>query len=266
MDKFKLVMVSNDAIKRNTEKSTLYQLFHQNTKQSKNYLMPNMYESRKLLNSSSFHEATKNPMKHYPLSKKIKLFSPSLMDELTKLMFYRKSHVSVHKEYQLSKTEISNLFWSGYGLNYKGTRTVPSGGALYPCELYGVILNSTEEISKGLYHYSVEDNSIELINQEQSIFDYTNYLIGLKNFKYPLIIFFITAIFDRNTFKYDDRAYRYTLLEAGCMAQNISLMATKYKLVACQLGGTDDFACENLLDIDGVNESIVDALVVEKEG
>lgn len=265
MNDFKLVMISNSSIRQNTDSSTLYQIFHQNTKQSQNYLMENMYKSRQLLNSQSFRHATYNPGKHYPLSTKVQLCSPALNDELSNLLFYRRSQIAKHLHYSLSKTEISNLFWAGYGLNYKKTRTAPSGGALYPCELYGVVINS-DEIPKGLYHYSVEDNSLEMMSQDKKVFEYTNYLMGLKNFKYPAMILFITAIFDRNSFKYDDRAYRYTLLEAGGIAQNISLMATKYKLVACQLGGTDDFACENLLQIDGIKESIINALIVEKEG
>lgn len=258
-------MISNDAIKENSQRSNIFQIFHQNTKQSRTYLMANMYESRNLLNSKDFRNATKYPVKHYPLATKIKLNSPRLQNELEQLLYQRRSQLTKQVTYNLTKEEISSLFWAGYGLNYKNTRTAASGGALYPCELYGVILQS-KEVPKGLYHYSVNDHSLELLNDDISVLNYNSYLMGLRNFDSPSMVFFITAIFDRNSFKYDDRAYRYTLLEAGGIAQNISLMATKFHLVACQLGGTDDFSCEKLLQVDGVKESIVNALIVEKEG
>ena len=39
------------------------------------------------------------------------------------------------------------------------------------------------------------------------------------------------------------------------MLQNISLVATKYKLVSTCIGGTDDNKVEELLGIDGIKET-----------
>lgn len=50
------------------------------------------------------------------------------------------------------------------------------------------------------------------------------------------------------------------------MAQNISLMATKYHLVSTYFGGTDDYAVEKLLSIDGRREVWLIAFLSQKKG
>ena len=51
------------------------------------------------------------------------------------------------------------------------------------------------------------------------------------------ILIFITALFERSTFKYQDRGYRYTLLEAGHVAQNLNLVANALGYGAVNIGG-----------------------------
>ena len=76
-------------------------------------------------------------------------------------------------------TVISDIFWSGYGLNYKHTRVVPSGGALFPLELYGVIMQDVGRIKKGVYHYSPSSNALELISEED-VFNFDSRGIDLE--------------------------------------------------------------------------------------
>lgn len=265
MDDFKSTMISNYYANKLIIDDSLYQSFHQNTKHSNQYLLKNMYQSRKLLNSPNFHQVTQLPEKYYPLSKSYFLKKP-IHDLLYTCLNERKSQITENeKDVSLSEQVIADLFWAGYGKNRKNTRVVPSGGALYPLELYAIIFEDSGSVSKGLYHYSSSAHSIQLLRKDEEVFNMKNYIM-MDNIKYPSIIFFTTAIFSRNTFKYDARAYRYTLIEAGAMAQNISLMATKYHLVSTYFGGTDDYAVEKLLSIDGRRESLVNCIFVSKEG
>ncbi|WP_251423549.1 SagB/ThcOx family dehydrogenase [Lactococcus muris] len=265
MDDFKAVMISNHYANKLVVDDSLYQTFHQNTKHSKKYLLKNMYQSRKLLNSSNFHEATQLPEKYFPLAESFSLKEPT-HDVIYQCLNERKSQVTRPiKDITLTDQVISDLFWSGYGKNKKNTRVVPSGGALYPLELYALILESTESLSKGLYHYSPSKHEIQLIRDDEKVFNTSDYIM-MDNIKYSSVIFFITAIFKRNTFKYDARAYRYTLIESGAMAQNISLMATKYHLVSTYFGGVDDYEVEKILSVDGKRESLVNCLFISKEG
>ena len=43
-------------------------------------------------------------------------------------------------------------------------------------------------------------------------------------------------------------------------------MATKYKLVSTCIGGTDDNKVEELLGIDGIKESLVNCLLLTRDG
>lgn len=265
MENFKSTMISNYYSYDLCNRDNLLQIFHQNTKHSNKYLMANMYRSRLLLNNTNFKQVTSSPEKHYPLSLSYILEKHS-RGELEDLLENRRSQVTkLSKKTMLTKQSISDLFWSAYGLNLKNTRTAPSGGALYPCEVYGIIFNDAGDLKKGLYHFVPSKNSLELMSQKDNIFNISDYMM-MDNLKYPSLIFFITAVFDRTFFKYDARGYRYTLLEAGAIAQNISLMATKYSKVSTSIGGTDDFEVEKILGIDGINESLVNCVFLSSDG
>mgnify|MGYP000559029437 CR=1 FL=1 len=66
---------------------------------------------------------------------------------------------------------------------------------------------------------------------------WTVVLIGIVVFA---AIIFITAIVERSMWKYEDRGYRYILLEAGHVAQNLNLCATAMNLGSLNLGGFFD--------------------------
>lgn len=55
------------------------------------------------------------------------------------------------------------------------------------------------------------------------------------------------AAWDRLVAKYGDRGYRYALLEAGHMAQNILLTCTALRRAAVPIGGFLDDACASAI-------------------
>jgi SagB-type dehydrogenase family enzyme len=65
----------------------------------------------------------------------------------------------------------------------------------------------------------------------------------------------VSAMFWRSRFKYGQRGYRFTLLEAGHVVQNVLLAAEALELAAVPVGGFFDRKVAELLDIDGVNEA-----------
>ncbi len=65
----------------------------------------------------------------------------------------------------------------------------------------------------------------------------------------------VTGVFWRSRFKYGLRGYRFTLLEAGHLGQNLLLAAAALDLAALPVGGFYDRRVERLLGVDGVNES-----------
>jgi SagB-type dehydrogenase family enzyme len=69
-------------------------------------------------------------------------------------------------------------------------------------------------------------------------------------------------MFWRTRFKYGQRGYRFTLLEAGHVGQNLVLAATALGLGSVAVGGFFDCRVEELLSVDGVNESALYAVAV----
>ena len=64
----------------------------------------------------------------------------------------------------------------------------------------------------------------------------------------------LTACLPSLRFKYGERAYRFVLLEAGHVAQNMLLAVEDEGLAAVPLGGFLDDEVNALLDFDGVED------------
>lgn len=164
----------------------------------------------------------------------------------------------------LSREELSTLLHCGYGVTRtnEGTlyprpfRTVPSAGALYPLEIlfYSTRVNGLEP---GIYHYHASRHALRLLkpgNHSQALCEAVvqgELVLGAS------LLFFITALFERSVFKYGDRGYRFALLEAGHVAQNLNLAATALGMGAVNIGGYFDHAVDELLGLDGLLHSTV---------
>jgi SagB-type dehydrogenase family enzyme len=167
----------------------------------------------------------------------------------------------------LTLHELATVLHAAYGLTSPATsddpqplRTVPSGGALYPLEVYAVLAR-VEGAETGLYHLDPLRQVLEVLSLGPSP------LAALKEAAvYPEIVegcavtLLVTGMFWRSRFKYGLRGYRFTLLEAGHLVQNVVLMCAALELAAVPIGGFYDRPVDVLLGADGVNESIVYAV------
>ncbi len=166
------------------------------------------------------------------------------------------------KDSSISPDYMSILLQAAYGITrhspgeLNSRRTVPSGGALYPMEIY-VVINNVEGFDAGLYHFQVSDHSLELIREgtyagELNVAANRQACVGRS----PITVI-LAARFDRSTRKYADRGYRYTYIEAGAICQNIYLQATSLGLGTVAVGAFNDAALNELLQIDGQNEAAI---------
>ena len=57
--------------------------------------------------------------------------------------------------------------------------------------------------------------------------------------------------------KYQDRSYRYGLIEAGHIGENAYLAAAELGLGACAVGAFMDDQINEMLGVDGVEEAVV---------
>jgi SagB-type dehydrogenase family enzyme len=158
---------------------------------------------------------------------------------------------------------ISNLLFHGYGLADGGParRLTPSGGGLFPLELYPILLN-VDGADPGLYHYSVRGHALERLTQgvDLGLLRRAVFVDGLIEQASAAIV--VTAVFGRSKIKYGERGYRFVLVETGHVAQNVILTATALGAGCCPIGGFVDDHVNNMLDIDGLDEAALYILVV----
>lgn len=95
-------------------------------------------------------------------------------------------------------------------------RANASAGALYPAELY-MALQNVNGMNDGLYHYNPLQHTLNQLR--------AGYVFGALSSGQPMVRFYVTTIFHRSSWKYGARAYRYCLLDAGHMVENLRLSA-----------------------------------------
>ncbi len=173
---------------------------------------------------------------------------------------------------EVSLREIALILQYGCGIVNTSTnmygqffhRGYPSGGARYPVEIY-CLVNRCEALSAGVYHYNVKAHAMErLINAKVLITAGLDELFTYPWAKDAAIVFFMTSVFYRSQEKYGERGYRYILLEAGHIAQNIVLISGAIGLTSCPLTGTYDAVVEKLLGVDGISESLIYTVLVNR--
>jgi len=163
----------------------------------------------------------------------------------------------------ISLKELSCLLHYASGLTKGRFRAAPSAGALYPIEIYPVI-HQVDGIKSGIYHYSIEDHSLELLKEGDYQERISQYCLGQEFVGKCAVVFIISAIFARTKWKYGHRAYRFVLIEAGHISENIYLSALSMGLGACAVGAFFDDPINKELNIDGIKEAAIHITVVGK--
>lgn len=169
----------------------------------------------------------------------------------------------------LTIEELAKLLYFSYGITgsmkadgvVQPLRAAPSGGALYPLELYPVAFG-VKGLDPGVYHYNVKSHLLELLGSGDHKESLYKYVFEQDMMLQASVVILITAMFERNQWKYRERGYRYILLDAGHLAENLYLMATAMNLGCCTIGGFLDDNINGMLDIDGVHESTIYVVVV----
>jgi SagB-type dehydrogenase family enzyme len=165
----------------------------------------------------------------------------------------------------LSPEELSRLLHAAQGITESrwGFRAAPSAGALYPIELYPVV-HDVAGLEPGIYHYAVREHGLELLHQGDFRAALMQAGLGQGFLGQANVCFILSAIFQRTRWRYRERTYRYVLLEAGHIGQNLYLAATSMGLGACAVGAFLDDDLNDLLGLDGREEAVVYLLAVGK--
>ena len=156
--------------------------------------------------------------------------------------------------------ELSGVLFLATGISAdkfgNARRTAPSSGALYPIELYAVVHN-VEGLERGVYHYALIEHELELVRAGDHRSQVVEQAIHQEFLGECGVVLFLTQVLQRMRPKYQDRSYRYGLLEAGHIGENAYLAATSAGLGACGVGAFMDDAINDMLGVDGVEEAVV---------
>ena len=125
-------------------------------------------------------------------------------------------------------------------------RTYPSAGARFPVEIYPIVFN-VENLAAGCYHYDIAGDTLEVL-WEKDLSDQAIEIVS-PYVSQPAVALVFTAVIARAEVKYGARAYPFSLLEAGHMAQNISLTCTKHGIGACPVGGFVNDSIVKIIDL-----------------
>jgi SagB-type dehydrogenase family enzyme len=140
--------------------------------------------------------------------------------------------------------------YSGVDFYY---RSVASAGALYPFELY-VGLSNVLGMESGLYHHSVADQSLTLL-RAGNVNSALDGDVKTRRDIPPALIFLLTSIFYRSSWKYRDRAYRYHLLDTGHLAENLAMALAAVRVPFEVHYDFADEAVNDLLGVDTAREA-----------
>jgi SagB-type dehydrogenase family enzyme len=143
----------------------------------------------------------------------------------------------------LSMDQLSQLLWAAQGVTdeRRGFRAAPSGGALYPLDVYAVVgEGGVAGLGSGIYRYHPASHSLELISTGDRRNEVAGAALSQMWIARPPVIFVITAEYERITRKYGERGVRYAHIEVGHVGQNIFLQAGALGLGAGIVGAFRD--------------------------
>lgn len=157
-----------------------------------------------------FHDATKITLKKY-------YSEPHFIDWTTQPRSY-KTYPHFYRRYALTDYPLLAFIENIGKVTYEKTyynqtvslRSNPSAGGLYPCEVY-VQIRGIQEVLSGIYHYEPLSNSLVLLHELSN--DGLEYYF--KDQTQYQFVFFISCAYFRSSWKYEKRAIRYLLLDAG---------------------------------------------------
>lgn len=158
--------------------------------------------------------------------------------------------------------ELSFLLWATQGIRQKldsghALRTVPSAGCRHALETYLCVLN-IRGLDQGMYRY--------LPVEHQLLFEFTEENLrgkivqGVLGQPYPgeaAVTFIWTAIPYRMEWRYGIAAHKVIAIDAGHVCQNLYLACEAVGAGTCAIAAYDQERMDELLRIDGQDESTI---------
>ncbi|MCC6146047.1 MAG: SagB/ThcOx family dehydrogenase [Anaerolineaceae bacterium] len=156
----------------------------------------------------------------------------------------------------LTLEELSCLLWLTQGVRGVNDRpatlrNVPSAGARHAFETY-LLINNVEGIQPGLYRYAALKHALlELEISDDLTARVTRACLNQQKIGGSAVTFIWAVVIERMVWRYPERGYRYMLLDAGHICQNLYLAAEALDCAVCAIGSFDDDLLNTELGLDG---------------
>jgi SagB-type dehydrogenase family enzyme len=251
-------------------------LYQENSKLSKLEMMKQGEEIGKFSNPYILQRASQ-PYKCFPTSKIISFldYKDTIPPDVNLFnTIQNRRSIRDYDDYSISINELYHILHYCYGITSsqaingaKGTwsyRSVPSGGGLYPLEIYLYLNNSV--LKKGIYHFRPDLNALEVIEEGDYLETMREIIVAepFVNLPKACCLIFISSVSERMLIKYGERGYRFILQEVGFVCQNISLVCQAINLASCMVGSFVDNKVNDLIKADGTLETIQGVIIIGK--
>ncbi|NIK72123.1 MULTISPECIES: SagB family peptide dehydrogenase [unclassified Paenibacillus] len=133
-------------------------------------------------------------------------------------------------------------------------RFVPSGGGLYPSEMYMYL--KLEELPCGIYHYDAAHHRLILL-REGHFDSYVGKALGNRcDVTSCFAVAFVSTVFWKNFFKYNNFSYRLQGLDAGLLLGQLHEVAKRFDFETGVYFQFLDRAINHLLGLPEAEESV----------
>ncbi len=139
--------------------------------------------------------------------------------------------------------ELAQIMWAAAGdavdASTGATRVAPSAGATHPMEIY-LVAGRVEGAGKGVYHYRRDDHRLQRVKEGDYRESLAGAALGQEAVAQAPASVVVVGYYGRTTGRYGERGKRYVHMEAGHIAQNISLQVKSLGLSTVVIGAFDD--------------------------
>lgn len=170
--------------------------------------------------------------------------------------------------YVYGLTQISQSVFSMDSTNYSDVmqsyrRFAPSGGALYPNELY--VYLKIEDLPVGVYHYDVAHHRLVLL-REGNFDSYIARALGNRcDISSCFGTVFVSTMFWKNFFKYNNFAYRLQGLDAGVLMGQLLEVSKQFGIETGVYFQFLDSAMNHLLGLSEREETVYSVIPLSVE-
>lgn len=147
-------------------------------------------------------------------------------------------------------------------------RSIPSGGGLYPVDLYAAALN-VNGLDRGIYLYDPSRDTLLQTGDQSSL----NKLLlafavseDIISFSRANVIFLLVGRPWKSMRKYGNRGMRFLFLEAGAMAEHIDLATVALGFGSVDCAAVYDDEVHEAMELDGLYQTLIHTVIVGYPG